>query len=481
MNYYFPSPDPDEHCESIVPVRIDMECFGHKVKDRILWNLNDNTVRPDTFAEIMCGDLNLPPAASLNIARSIRNQLDIFRQFTTKYSDARRPCCVRLEIPIISSGLNSVLVDMFEWDPSMSGLVSPEKFAQQLCADIGIGGQYPAMIAFEIREKLFQNLKDTVHTKNERTKRIELDGPVQTIRDAEDCHAWSPVILDSSDASEIRKTRMTAERSSKTIWENKNKERETTKIKRSAPNMGEVDTANIVTDGRSRKRTRTRKDRDMVDSDEISKLVDEDSDKPRMNYESSDASKITYQRGTKGPESVSQWGSSLDGLPIKDRMHAQSVRPVYPRVGYPLHAVPQWSIHTPAAPYDPSIDHIEASASPRICIRKKDDLQNALIFPSALAAARFLGVPINQVETAAEMSGRRRYIDNYAVTYVDEEVDLNRALAKTQVYARSQMAQEPFICARKVVGPRNWVFDIHDPVPDDSKKIKEFFQARRNR
>ena len=50
------------------------------------------------------------------------------------------------------------LVDQFEWDLS-NPLNSPEQFAQQLCADLGLGGEFPSTIAYSIRGQLSWHAK----------------------------------------------------------------------------------------------------------------------------------------------------------------------------------------------------------------------------------------------------------------------------------------------------------------------------------
>lgn len=48
---------------------------------------------------------------------------------------------------------NISLVDQFEWDLS-NPLNSPEQFARELCADLGLGGEFATTIAYSIRGQL---------------------------------------------------------------------------------------------------------------------------------------------------------------------------------------------------------------------------------------------------------------------------------------------------------------------------------------
>jgi SWI/SNF-related matrix-associated actin-dependent regulator of chromatin subfamily B protein 1 len=45
---------------------------------------------------------------------------------------------------------NQSLVDQFEWDMS-EATNSPEVFAKKICADLGLGGEFVAAIAYSIR------------------------------------------------------------------------------------------------------------------------------------------------------------------------------------------------------------------------------------------------------------------------------------------------------------------------------------------
>ncbi len=44
-------------------------------------------------------------------------------------------------------------MDQFEWDLS-NPLNSPEQFARELCADLGLGGEFATTIAYSIRGQL---------------------------------------------------------------------------------------------------------------------------------------------------------------------------------------------------------------------------------------------------------------------------------------------------------------------------------------
>ncbi len=47
--------------------------------------------------------------------------------------------------------------DQFEWPLFGSPIITPEDFARQYCAEVGLGGEFPALICHAIREQLVNN------------------------------------------------------------------------------------------------------------------------------------------------------------------------------------------------------------------------------------------------------------------------------------------------------------------------------------
>lgn len=86
--------------ETLVPIRIDLESDGYKVRDTFTWNMNgkkkrdficgekeslteccmvETSITPEQFAEITCDDLRLPASTfSPLIAANIREQIQEF-------------------------------------------------------------------------------------------------------------------------------------------------------------------------------------------------------------------------------------------------------------------------------------------------------------------------------------------------------------------------------------------------------------------
>lgn len=87
--------------ELLVPIRLDMEIEGQKLRDTFTWNRNgtvgiffylfskqhflnefilaETSISPEQFAEVLCDDLDLNPITFVPaIAQCIRQQLDSF-------------------------------------------------------------------------------------------------------------------------------------------------------------------------------------------------------------------------------------------------------------------------------------------------------------------------------------------------------------------------------------------------------------------
>lgn len=83
--------------EILVPIRLDMEIEGQKLRDTFTWNKNgkilhliiisfchffcfsESSISPEQFAEVLCDDLDLNPLTFVPaIAQAIRQQLEAF-------------------------------------------------------------------------------------------------------------------------------------------------------------------------------------------------------------------------------------------------------------------------------------------------------------------------------------------------------------------------------------------------------------------
>lgn len=136
--------------EILVPIRLDMEIEGHKLRDTFVWNKNEISITPEQFAEILCDDLELPaPAFVPAIAQSIRQQIEAYPTETILDNQTDQRVLIKLNIHVG----NISLVDQFEWDLSEKQQ-TPEQFAMKLCSELGLGGEFVTTIAYSIRGQL---------------------------------------------------------------------------------------------------------------------------------------------------------------------------------------------------------------------------------------------------------------------------------------------------------------------------------------
>ena len=132
----------------LVPMRIDIELEGRRLREFITWETKEPNFTPHTFAEVLCEEQKLPQTFAKEITRTIEQKLSRYE----KYHPGNYECLQVIEIEVRVDNL--VLRDRFIWDINNLDN-SPEAFAQMLCADLGLGGDVAASISNAIREKIF--------------------------------------------------------------------------------------------------------------------------------------------------------------------------------------------------------------------------------------------------------------------------------------------------------------------------------------
>uniref|UniRef100_A0A8C7MRK0 SWI/SNF related BAF chromatin remodeling complex subunit B1 n=1 Tax=Oncorhynchus kisutch TaxID=8019 RepID=A0A8C7MRK0_ONCKI len=137
--------------EVLVPIRLDMEIDGQKLRDAFTWNMNEKLMTPEMFAEILCDDLDLNPLAfAPAIASAIRQQIESYPTDSILDEQTDQRVIIKLNIHVG----NISLVDQFEWD-MLERENSPETFALMLCSELGLGGgEFVTTIAYSIRGQL---------------------------------------------------------------------------------------------------------------------------------------------------------------------------------------------------------------------------------------------------------------------------------------------------------------------------------------
>ncbi|RKP07236.1 hypothetical protein THASP1DRAFT_8961, partial [Thamnocephalis sphaerospora] len=203
-----------ERGERLVPVRVDLDLDTFKIRDCFLWNLNEELLTPERFAEVFCEDVELSaPQYAPSIAMMIRAQLQEYEQVDDA-SAAEEDTRVAITLDLHVGQL--YLRDRFEWD--LASTLPPEEFARQLVADLGIGGEFVSLIAYSIREQLYRFRRERVYGGNLDDDDFELvHGPLNTaFRTIDEAEEWSPM-LESLTAEEVEKMVMDKERSTRRL------------------------------------------------------------------------------------------------------------------------------------------------------------------------------------------------------------------------------------------------------------------------
>ena len=130
----------DSAVVELVPIRLNIEHEGYRVAETFTWNLNEQVVRPKTFAIQLCHDEELPNQFVGLIASSIEEQLKEYVALMS-IDIGPRVVQIRLSIQLGSTMLN----DAFFWDHAEQSL-TPEHVRMPEHAFLARGlprGSYP--------------------------------------------------------------------------------------------------------------------------------------------------------------------------------------------------------------------------------------------------------------------------------------------------------------------------------------------------
>ncbi|KAI8968586.1 hypothetical protein BDF20DRAFT_897180 [Mycotypha africana] len=178
-----------ESNELLVPIRLDIDLDEVKLRDVFLWNMNEQYLTPEMFAELLCEDLRLDAYKFVKpISESIRAQVVDFEAINEYELPNGGDQLVEINLDLQIGKVN--LRDKFEWNLNNIHTNAPELFARQLAAELGLGGEYIGIIAHGIRDQLFQHRKKIVEEfegLDRREERIET-----AFRKVSDASKWAP-------------------------------------------------------------------------------------------------------------------------------------------------------------------------------------------------------------------------------------------------------------------------------------------------
>eukprot|EP00096_Caligus_rogercresseyi_P004982 TRINITY_DN1972_c0_g1_i1.p1 TRINITY_DN1972_c0_g1~~TRINITY_DN1972_c0_g1_i1.p1 ORF type:complete len:410 (+),score=143.16 TRINITY_DN1972_c0_g1_i1:126-1355(+) len=189
--------------DELVPIRIDMDIEGQKLRDTLMWNKNEALIAPEQFAEILCDDLDLNPLHFVPaISAAINQQIETYpcseaaAAATNGSPGSDQRVIIKLNIHVG----NISLVDQFEWDLAEERN-SPEEFAKKICSDLSLGGEFVTAIAYSIRGQLAWHRKTYAFSENH----LPMVG--MAFRNQSEADSWSPFLETLTDAEMEKKIR----------------------------------------------------------------------------------------------------------------------------------------------------------------------------------------------------------------------------------------------------------------------------------
>lgn len=245
-----------EKYDTLVPIRLELEVDGYKLRDTFTWNMHETLITPEQFAEIMCEDLQLPPSTFVPlISRGIHDQLEDYylnagsavmdgdgsdveketAEFLAQCKESsnfvvkvdkeedleqrkRKHTELRMLIKLDIIVGNRALLDQFEWDIACQRN-DAEEFADKLTKELGLGGEFKTAIAHSIREQAHSFIKslllvgyefDGAPISDDDLRQSFLPALKSIIRDLDSVERFTPAILELTDAEldKIEKDRM---------------------------------------------------------------------------------------------------------------------------------------------------------------------------------------------------------------------------------------------------------------------------------
>lgn len=185
--------------EELVPIHLDLDFDGVKLRDSFCYNKNETIITPEIFAELLCEDLEINNAEAVSqVAFSMRQQIAAYEELVPIDGAVDQRAQLKLNINV----QNENLTDTIEWDlaePSNS----PEEFAQVLCKDLQIGGEFIPSIAYSIRGQLAFYRKTYAHSDSQ----LPTLSNVHPIRNEKDAERYAPMLETMSEAEMERRIR----------------------------------------------------------------------------------------------------------------------------------------------------------------------------------------------------------------------------------------------------------------------------------
>ncbi|KAJ7204318.1 hypothetical protein O6H91_Y487000 [Diphasiastrum complanatum] len=150
--------------ENLIPIRLDIELDGQRLKDAFTWDTDDSQSEIMPFARLLVKDLNLPAGFTQQVVQSMQSQVAEFHLLQGQEMSTEE----KVQVLKLDLRVNNLLIhDQFLWDVSNFDS-DPEGFARTFCKDLDIEDPEVApAIALAIREQLYEIAKQNITTGRE--------------------------------------------------------------------------------------------------------------------------------------------------------------------------------------------------------------------------------------------------------------------------------------------------------------------------
>lgn len=149
---------PAEASGDLLPIRLDLETDGYKLRDAFLWNTS-GPMTPEAMGQVTCADFDFPTSLfSPLIAKAIRDACAEWSEYTAMVRAVGGAehfngitGIIRLDMIV---GLLQVQ-DRLEWDLGSGTKMEPESFARHYAYELALPQEFIPIIAFDIREQVY--------------------------------------------------------------------------------------------------------------------------------------------------------------------------------------------------------------------------------------------------------------------------------------------------------------------------------------
>lgn len=162
----------------IVPIKLNVTHNGLVLRDSILWNVSDEMLTAETFANMMVEDLDLTKSVETTIAAQINDQLEQYQellshpnnQIIDQFLQNEGEFHAVLELSVYIG--EDFFTDRIEWN-FLDEYYTPEMFAKDIVRDMSLRREFETAIAFSVYEEIYKIKRELVDNPQQITQYID--------------------------------------------------------------------------------------------------------------------------------------------------------------------------------------------------------------------------------------------------------------------------------------------------------------------